>query len=71
MNEVEFENLLGPGKAARLRELVDEAEADPDRLYDRVYGDCDDNEFTNEAVRVFAALACRLYGRKAVRSFPP
>jgi hypothetical protein len=60
MNIHDFEKILGPKKAARLRHLA--MEESPDSLYERIYGDCDDNEFTNEAVSVLCALAVGFYG---------
>jgi len=61
MNVHEFEKILGPKKAARLRQEV-AMEDNPDCLYEVLYGNCNEGEFTNDAVSVLCALAFEFYG---------
>jgi hypothetical protein len=71
MTRKEFEDIIGVKKAAGLRELAINAlattpwDADGDDpvgiLYDAIYGENNDNEFTNEAVRLLCVMATEFY----------
>src|SRR5262249_30429555 len=65
MKQQQFETILGHKKAARLRNLVRAVAGGPfgpsEELYQVIYGDCNDNEFTNEAVEVLCCLAVDFY----------
>jgi hypothetical protein len=56
----ELKDLVRRVEAGELPSLL--SDAGEQDLYDAVYGDCDGNEFTNEAVHVFCALALEYYG---------
>jgi hypothetical protein len=64
MSAEQFEGIVereaGPGKAARLKELVGGVDTRPE-LYNLIHGESDDNEFTNAAVMIFCTLARKLY----------